>query len=542
MVTDPQRERISVENRASSPPRGVCAQVAAGFPLEVRDRKGTTVMTSRRSIVASILAFAGSTISSAGLIVGAAGALVPMNVASAQFSFRGPGSGSWQSDATINSRSLDRYMKVLGLDDDQKAAAKALLEGYQEAERQHNNAIRDAFKGEQGQIVSNGAGKNDADRAKVQRRVVTRSGGPGGGQDGGYARGPDHEAIAKFEAAAKATAEKKEQFFADLRTLLTPAQDGNWTKLERLARRDTGLRFASVSGAGVDLVTMVEKLNLPSDSTAQVQPLLDQYESEMDVLLTQKRKAQAEFKPGDGPDMNALKEMMDKQHEAGLKIRDLNRTFASKIAGVLPAEYQARFNETFRTTSFKKAYREGKTDKLLTNAQKLSSLDAAQKDKLARIQEQYAKERRAANDKYAEALEKAENEGMRSGVMSFGPLGGASEPKELADAKAARKEIDNKYRDQVNSLLTDQQKAELPAETQLAGLANFVIDDGNGGQIEHSMELDPEDMMIDAEDGEGGGAIMIMEAHDDGNGNASTTVITGGAPSVPPAPPAKKPD
>lgn len=498
-------------------------------------------MRTRRSIVASMLAFAGSTMPSAGLIAGTAAVLAPIGVASAQFSFRGPGSGSWQSEATINGRSLDRYMKVLGLDDDQKAAARALLEGYQEAERQHSNAIRDAFRGEQVQINTNDAGKNDADKSRAQRRVVTRSGGPGGGQDGGHARGPDPEAMAKFEAAAKATAEKKEQFFADLRTLLTPAQEGNWTKLERLARRDAGLRFASVSGAGVDLVTMVDKLNLPSDSAAQIQPLLEQYESEMDVLLTQKSKAQAEFKPGDGPDMNALKAMMDKQHEAGLKIRDLNRAFASKIAGMLPPEYQTKLTESFRLASFKKAYREGKTDKLLSNAEKLASLDSAQKDKLSRIREQYAKERRAANDRYADAIEKAENDGMRSGVMSFGPLGG-NEPKELADAKAARKELDNKYADQINALLTDQQRAELPALPQSTGVASFVIDDGNGGQIEHSVELDSDDMMIDAEEGEGGGAIMIMEAHDDGQGNASTTVITGGAPLVAPPPPAKKPD
>lgn len=490
----------------------------------------------RRSLVASILALAGSAVASAGLIAGAALALTPIQDASAQFGFRGPGSGSWQSDANINSRSLDRYMKTLGFDDDQKAAAKALLEGYQETERQHNNAIREAFQIDRGDAP---AAKKEGDKPKVERRVVKR--GEGKPADAGEVQfqGPDKEAIAKFEATAKAQAEKKEQFFADLKTLLTPAQEGNWIKLERMARRDSGLRFASVSGAGVDLVTMVDKLGLPSDAAAATQPVLDQYESEMDVLLVDKSKTQAEFKPGEGPDMNAMKAMMDKQHEAGLKIRDLNRTYASKIAGVLPAEYQAKFNETFKTTSFKKAYREGKTDKLLTNAQKLSSLDAAQKDKLARIQEQYAKERRAANDKYAEALEKAESEGMRSGVMSFGPLGGANEPKELADAKAARKELDSKYSDQVKSVLTDQQKAELPAEAQMMGVANFVIDDGNGGQIEHSIDLDPEDMMLDME--EGGGAVMIMEAHDDGGG-ATTTVITGGAPLVPPAPPAKKPD
>lgn len=489
----------------------------------------------RRSLVASIIALAGSAVASAGLIAGAALALTPIQDASAQFGFRGPGSGSWQSEANINSRSLDRYMKVLGLDDDQKSAAKALLEGYQETERQHNNAIREAFSPEKIEVKTDGA-KKESDKPKVERRVVKRGEGKPA-EDNVQFGGPDKEALAKFEATAKAQAEKKEQFFADLKTLLTPAQEGNWIKLERMARRDSGLRFASVSGAGVDLVTMVDKLGLPSEAASATQPLLDQYESEMDVLLVEKNKAHAEIKPGEGPDMNALKAMMDKQHEAGIKIRDLNRTYASKIAGVLPAEYQAKFNETFKTTSFKKAYREGKTDKLLTNAQKLSSLDAAQRDKLARIQEQYAKERRAANDKYAEALEKAENEGMRSGVMSFGPMAGANEPKALADAKAARKELDNKYSDQIKSLLTDQQRAELPADNQIAGMANFVIDDGNGGQIEHSLEIDPEDMMIDLEEG---GAVMIMEAHTDGGGE--TTVITGGAPLVAPAPPAKKPD
>lgn len=493
-------------------------------------------MKNRRSLVASILALAGSAVASAGLIAGAALALTPIQDASAQFGFRGPSSSSWQSEANLNGRSLDRYVKALGFDEDQKAAAKALLEGYQETERQHNNAIREAFSPEKIEVKADGA-KPEGDKPKVERRVVKR--GEGKPADNSVQiGGPDKEAIAKFEATAKAQAEKKEQFFADLKTLMTPAQEGNWIKLERMARRDSGLRFASVSGAGVDLVTMVEKLNLPSDAAATTQPVLDQYEGEMDVLLVDRSKAQAEFKPGEGPDMNAMKAMMDKQHEAGLKIRDLNRTYASKIAGVLPAEYQAKFNETFKTTSFKKAYREGKTDKLLTNAQKLSSLDAAQRDKLARIQEQYAKERRAANDKYAEALEKAENDGMRSGIMSFGPMGGANEPKELADAKASRKELDNKYSDQVKSVLTDQQKAELPADNQFAGVANFVIDDGNGGQIEHSIDIDPEDMMLDVEEG---GAFMIMQSEGDGSG-ASTTVITGGAPLVPPAPPAKKPD
>lgn len=485
----------------------------------------------RRSFLSSIVALAGSAACSLSFVAGTAAILTPVQEASAQFRFGGPGSDSWQTEASITSRSLERYVKVLGLDNDQKAAANALLEGYREAERQNSNAMRDAFKVDVPESSKDGA-KGGA--PKVERRVVTRS-GHGDGQHPGM---PDAAAMAKFEETAKARAEKKTQFFSDLKSILTPEQEGNWTKLERLARRDSGLRFTSVSGAGVDLVSTVEKMNLPSDAMAQAQPLLDQYEVEMDTLLTERNKAAMEFKPGEGgPDMGALKAMMDKQHESNLKIRDLNRTYARKIAGVLPAEYQGKLADDFKLASFKKVYRDGRTNKLLANAQKLASLDSAQKDKLARIQEQYAKERRAANDKYAEALEKAENDGMRSGMMSFGPLG-TQEPKELADAKAARKELDSKYADQINAVLSDQQKAELPAEPQIAGAATFVVDDGNG-QVEHTMEIDPEDMAVDFEDAEGGGAVMIMSATGDGESG----VVTHDVQVLPlPVAPAKKPD
>lgn len=424
-------------------------------------------------------------------LAAAGAAVLPMDarslpIASAQmFSMAAPGvagGGGGPGGRAISRASLERYARVLGLDETQVQAADALHEAYLAGTKAAGREMASKMK-------ELDADLKDGDSDAIQNRIP-----------------------AVMRAHAEKTRQLEQTLIDDLRSVLTPQQvESRWPAFERLRLREQWLRSGVLSGSNVDLTSLVEDLKLPEGDRTRVAPTLEQYEHDMDRVLqdlardaAESRKAERARGAGDDPivmtfDPASMRERMKKQREDSARIRDINQRYARLLASELPDELRGRLEEQFKFASFRNVYKESPTARKLSAAEKFDDLTPAQRERLREIADGYRRQVRTANDRWAAAQAQAEADGRFAGggggimfnIGDDGP-GGRRQPDDLKDARQARRELDKKLDAELDGLLSDEQKARLP-KVQTAG-RRF----GPGGE-----EIDI------LTDGEGGHAVFV---------------------------------
>lgn len=339
----------------------------------------------------------------------------------------------------VTTRSMERYADMLGLDQTQRETAMAILEGYAATCEQARKAQRDAMD------ELRRSSEDTGDHGVFMEKMP---------------------AIQKKSREATQAAEKS--LFADLKSLLTSEQEARWTGVERMRRRETGLR-GGLSGESLDLADVVHTMKLPAESTQLVAPMLEDYETTMDSHLKAKEAAQSDapaFEPGKPMDVEAMQKQMEASRQMGEKIVQLNATTAEKIKGALPEELQQKFAAEVKRRSFPSVYRDSRVSKDLEAALSMSDLDESQRERLREIKASYARDIGPLNDRWADAIRDSEKSGQEGG-MALGGGGFVSmrmgeEPESLREARKARREMDDKARERLKSVLRPEQQERLP--------------------------------------------------------------------------------
>jgi Spy/CpxP family protein refolding chaperone len=347
--------------------------------------------------------------------------------------------GGGSMTAPISKRSLERWTDILSLNDEQKDALAALHTAYQSTHQEAAKEFNDVLQ--------------EANRAFQETQ--------------------DFEALnEKTPAARKKFTEKtkasEKSFLADARSLLTPEQEANWYKIERMRRRETGARMSVMSGDGLDLSDIVAGLKVPQDSA--LAQALEEYETEADRAM-QERLRISENAPASEPgrpiNIEDFQKQIAENREVGLKLKDINQRHARKIEPMLPEEKQPAFRDAVKHQTYPQVYRPTLASRWLDSSLKMSDLTTEQRNELSELRAQYERDLRTANDAWAAAVEKNEADPSKGGGISGGPGGmmminmGDDDPA-LAAAKKARRELDDRTREKIKSVLTPEQRENLP--------------------------------------------------------------------------------
>lgn len=346
--------------------------------------------------------------------------------------------GPMGGGGAISKKSVERYAEVLGFSDEQKETALVVHEGYQ-------------------------ASMKDVAKAKSSAMEdVNRS-----AQDSG-----DHSIfMEKFPVINKEYREKEvkleKSLMDDLKALCTgAAQEGKWGKVERMRRREVELRRGSVSGEAMDLVEIVHNLKLGGEAMTPIAAVLDEYETEMDGQIKNRQRVQADaatFKPGEAPDMDAMRKSMAESREAGLKIKGVNERFAKRIEGALPEEKRPAFRQAVRQATFPQVYRRSPITRDLDKALALNDLTSQQRETLSSLKASYERDARPVNEAWAAAIEATEKDDKNSGVVTGAGGGGmvirmGDEAQGVKDARKARRDVDDKARKIIKETLNEGQQ------------------------------------------------------------------------------------
>lgn len=357
---------------------------------------------------------------------------------------------------TITRRGLEKYGTLLGLDKDQRDAAKALFEGHQSS----STALQKEM-GEKMKELGEKAGES-GDFSVYQKEMP-----------------------AMMKVFAERGEKLEEGFFADLKDLCTAEQADNWDAVTRFRRREKAMRFGFVSGSAVDLVAVVEKLKATPQSPTELQDTLLQYELEIDKLLIEFERVGKESQKDmldDGAmfDMGKIEKMMRKFYDSGAQVRDVNRKYERRIAPLLTEADRTKLDSEIKRRAFPKIYKASRPQQLLDAAGGFSDLTSEQREQLTAIKDSYARDAAPINERWAKAAEeKEEKAGGAVMVMMQGFQGQPADDDPVKVAREARKELDDKAKDRIENILTKDQVAKLPAKKSdgFNPMADFVYTD-----------------------------------------------------------------
>ncbi len=355
----------------------------------------------------------------------------------AQFGMGG-GMGGGDFQLPITRRGVDAYAKILGLDEDQKAAALTLFEGY----RADHKAVRDDVKKAMEELQAKFRDTMDMSVFK--------------------------DAGKQMKPLTKRMEDLEEQYFTDLRSLLNEGQSERFPRVERYRRRETGLMFAMVGGARVDLIDVVAKAGVDPAADPSLAETLQSYELDLDRLLAAREAGMKGFEEEgekvaeEAMQMNFAR--VEKMFKAWMDLerpmRDLNKNYARRITPMLPADKQAAFESNFKLRSYPSVYRTPHTMKEIDAALKLEDLDADRRTQIEGIRAAYERDLEVANGKWAAAIEEKDDKGIIPWMAMMG--GGKENP--IAGPRSERRELDKGVRERLHALLSPEQKEKLPKE------------------------------------------------------------------------------
>ncbi|MDX2130674.1 MAG: hypothetical protein SFY69_01320 [Planctomycetota bacterium] len=347
----------------------------------------------------------------------------------------------------VSRRGVNAYCTLVGADEAQRDTA---LELYETTKAEYRKTMK-AFQASMEEAQARA--REDQDWQAVQDAMVP--------------------AMEKMQATIMSL---EKQFFDDIKAILTPEQLAKWDRVERYRRREMGLRFALVSGAGVDLITVVERGKLAPEGNAEFAEALQQYELDIDAPLREFEVMQREQQSRTAETMKAFRDnpmkamedmnrMLERANDLAKKVRNVNRDYARRLSAMLPESSRAAFEAEVALRSFPRVYRESHAARVLNAGLGMSDLTAEQRESLTLLREQYTRDLGGANDRWARAIEQEEEEkGGAVGRMmrQFEPGGGAADESEEKKARAARRELDERTLEKAEGILTESQRAKLP--------------------------------------------------------------------------------
>lgn len=356
-------------------------------------------------------------------------------------------------EPSVSSRDLDSFAKLFGLDATQKEAVSTLFDGYQQ------------------QFLA--AAKKAREEIEALRDEARESGD----------RSLFQEIGEKSTAFQKSRQDMETSFLNDFKVVLSDDQATKWPKFERTRRRDTTIGRGLMSGERVNLFAIVDDLKLDAAQRATVDPLLEQYEVDLDRELIERNKMYEEmqgkmrelFTNPEGAD-----EIIKKGRDISVKVRDVNRRYARQLETQLPEDKKSAFDTAFRRESFPQVYRESYYNRVVDAAGNLEGLEESQKSTLASIRDSYYRDLQTVQRDMEKAQEEQEMNFSMSAMMG-GRRGGGNEgggrrgmfgeSEAMTTLREKRRELERGTEEKIKAMLNAQQLEKLPTRGE----------DGNAG-------------------------------------------------------------
>ena len=268
----------------------------------------------------------------------------------------------------------------------------------------------------------------------------------------------------------------KDEFENDLMLLLPDEQAEAWLGVERHLRRLNTLSKGQFAGESLDLNRLLDE-SLPGAGVRDEQPTattLKEYELRLDGTLSERNQYLTEsevdtFLAWAEQDFDKSLELIDRESDLRLAVRDVNDEFIEAIASGLQESQATSFRQAAREKAYRSVYRKTRDQRLFAQAKEIDGLDADVLDAVTNLETAYLQQLAVANDQLVEATHEYQPgqkkrmiemmQQVRYGSMQFKGL--PTSP--IQDGHRQRRLLGRRYTEQLKSILTPEQFESLPA-------------------------------------------------------------------------------
>lgn len=186
----------------------------------------------------------------------------------------------------------------------------------------------------------------------------------------------------------------RDEFLLNVKAQLSGDQIARWPRFERTLRREKELPKGELHGESVDLYSMFRSLRLPYEIEEAVDPLLAQYELELDTALEARRVRIDSLQEGikdamAAMDFDAGLSATDRIMETRIAVRNVQDAWIERIAEALPDPHADTFRRNALERGYPKAFRPTAIPRLLESVRQIPDLTDDQTSQLDTIESDF---------------------------------------------------------------------------------------------------------------------------------------------------------
>jgi hypothetical protein len=343
----------------------------------------------------------------------------------------------------FNSRDMQLAEEMLELDEAQRFILETLFEDY---EAEFNTGI-DAFRDHIAEMRKE-IDPTDPDPGQVMRIIFGT--------------------INDWRAESKTLAE---QFIQDLRGLLNEEQMEMWPPFERKIFRLKYMRNGQLPSENLDLTVYVQDLELDPFQERELQPLVLEYEQALHDAL---RRREDYLQASQGELISAIQaenfqlgvNVAERQVELRKAVRDVNEQYTAAIAQALPEDLGQTFLDRVRQATYPRIYRTVPAERAFQAAREIEGISPETLQAVIALEQDFLNEQGRFNEHLVQLVRQYEPEKIKVKVQQATSRLSGVTPPTLEDptrkAFADRRDIADRYMEQLKALLTPEQFAALP--------------------------------------------------------------------------------
>lgn len=274
-----------------------------------------------------------------------------------------------------------------------------------------------------------------------------------------------------FAELGQEKAKNFERFINNVKVILTPEQMIKWPAFERQLLREKEMNKGRLSGESIDLIKVLRDLHLDDAVVIAAQPVVEQYDLELDQVLRNRKAMRAKIQPDmlramseqDGKtSMDLFEKMIAKQ----VAVRDVNDKHLELIVVALPAEDGQKFLQSALERAYPRVYRQTPGERLFADAIELEGLSPETLKAVRELQYNFLVELAPMNAGLLREIRQWDPVEQRQHAANFAShwQGATPERKEdpTRDSFLKRDELTKRYAKSLQAVLTPEQFGQLP--------------------------------------------------------------------------------
>ena len=280
-----------------------------------------------------------------------------------------------------------------------------------------------------------------------------------------------NEVEARLDAWRTERTALRDEFIASLMAVLNEDQQVRWPAVERTIVRERALPHGRLSGEMTDLFQVIAELDLPPQAAELIAEDLSDYELKLDAALRKRDLAietghRALLEAVRASDEKALTELLARQTQHRVAIREVNEAAAQSIAAKLTPETARVFSDTYRLRAYGRIFRSTKMQRMFKSAREIEGLSAETNQAIAGLEEAYLAELKTINDQLLITLRKQEPQDLAERLALRWRPGKSPSQEPAAESPLEmqfqrRGDLDQRFAKQLESLLAPEQWQQL---------------------------------------------------------------------------------